>query len=81
MLLIFLPELSEVIEDQDDDVVEDLDFSPPVTLLSKSDAEEALDKLEDLSLLSSYGKEIRSLTLKIETFLSKERTESLSKVI
>ena len=39
--------------------------------------EEALDKLQDLSLFSSYGNEIRYLTLKIETFLNKERTEGL----
>ena len=43
----------------------------------KGDIEEALDKLQDLSLFSSYGDEIRSLTLKIETFLNKERTEGL----
>ena len=44
---------------------------------SKEDMEETLDKLQDLSLFSSYGDEIRSLTLKIETFLNKERTEGL----
>ena len=74
--------LSEVIpdsiEDQDDDdVIDDFDFSPPLTRSSKSDVEEALDRLQDLSLFSSYGSEILSLTLKIETFLNKEQTESL----
>ena len=48
-----------------------------LTNKSKGDIEEALDKLQDLSLFSSYGDEIRSLTLKIETFLNKERTEGL----
>ena len=48
-----------------------------LTNKSKGDIEEALDKLEDLSLFSSYGDEIRSLTLKIETFLKKEQTEGL----
>lgn len=67
--------MPDYIEDQDDDVIKDLYFSPPPTRLSKSDAEEALDKLQDLSLFISYGNEIRSLTLKIETFLNKEQTE------
>ena len=51
-LIEFLP---NSIEDQDDDVIEDLDFSPPLMRPSKSDVEKALDKLQDLSLLSSYG--------------------------
>ena len=44
---------------------------------SRRDIEETLDKLQNLSLFSSYGDEIRSLTLKIETFLNKEQTEGL----
>ena len=44
---------------------------------SKGDIEEALDKFQDLALFSSNGDEIRSLTLKIETYLNKERTEDL----
>ena len=51
-LIEFLP---NSIEDQDDDVIEDLDFSPLLMRPSKSDVEKALDKLQDLSLLSSYG--------------------------
>ena len=63
------------IEDEDDDDdndndfndnVDDLDYPPPLTRPSKGDIEEALDKLQDLSLFSSYGDEISSLTLKIE---------------
>ena len=74
------------IEDEDDDDdndndlndnIDDLDCPPPLTRPSKGDIEEALDKLQDLSLFSSYGDEIRSLTLKIEAFLNKERTEGL----
>ena len=77
-MLILLPKfLPDSIKDQDDDVIDDLDFSPPLTRPSKSDVEEALDKLQDLSLFSSYGNEIQSLTLKIETSLNKERMESL----
>ena len=52
-----------------------------LTNKSEGDIEEALDKLQDLSLFSSYGDEIRSLTLKIETFLNKERTQGLKKAI
>ena len=74
------------IEDEDDgndndgdpnDNVDDLDCPPPLTRPSKGDIQENLDKLQDLSLLSSFGDEIRTLTLKIETFLNKEQTESL----
>ena len=48
-----------------------------LTNKSNGDIEESLDKLQDLSLFSSYGDEIKSLTLKIETSLNKERTEGL----
>ena len=69
--------IPDSIEDQDDDVIEELGLSSPLTHPSKSDVEEALDKLQDLSLFSSCGNKIWYLTLKIETFLNKERTESL----
>ena len=65
-------------EDNDDDLndnIDDLDCPPPLTRPSKWDIEEALDKLQDPSLFSSHRDEIRSLTLKIETFLNKEQTE------
>ena len=48
--------ITDSIEDQDDDVIGDLGFSPPLTRPSKSDVEETLDKLQDLCLFSSYGK-------------------------
>ena len=47
--------LPNSIDDQDDDVIEDLDFSPPIMRPSKSDVEKALDKVQDLSLFRSYG--------------------------
>ena len=47
--------------------------SPPLTWLSKGD----IEKLQDHSFFSSYGGEIRSLTLKIETFLNNEQPEGL----
>ena len=65
------------LNDDLNDNIDDLDCLPPLTRLSKGNIEEALDKLQDLLLFSSYGDEIRSLTLKIETFLNKERTEGL----
>ena len=77
---------SDSIEDEDDDDdndddlsdnTDDLDYPTPLTWMSKGDIKEALDKLQDLSLFSFYGDEIRSLTLKIETFLNKERIEGL----
>ena len=60
--------IPDSIEDHNDDIIEDLDLSPPLTLLFKSGVEKALDKLQDLSLFSSYGNEIWSLTLKVEIF-------------
>ena len=59
------------------DNVDDLNCPPTVTRPSKGDIQENLDKLQDLPLLSSYGDEIRTLILKIETFLNKEQTECL----
>ena len=64
-------------EDNDDDLsdnIDDLvvDCPQPLKQPSKEDIEEALKKLLDLSLFSSYGDDIRSLILKIETFLNKE---------
>ena len=50
--------ISDFIKDHNDDVIEDLDSSTPLTLLFKS----------DVSLFSSYGNAICSLTLKIEIF-------------
>ena len=70
-------------DDNDDDLndnIGNLDSPPPLT--TKEDIKEALDKLQDLSLFSlfsSFGDEIRSLILKIETFLNKELTEGLKK--
>ena len=64
--------IPDSIEDQIDNVIDDLDFSPPLMRPSKSDAEQALDKFQSLSLFSSFGNEIWSLTLKIETILNRE---------
>ena len=74
------------IEDEDDhddndidlnDNIDDLDCPPPLTRPSKGDIKEALDKLQGLSMFSSYGDKIWSLTLKIESFMNKEETEGL----
>ena len=64
-------------EDNDDNLSDNIDYlvvdcPPPLKRPSKEDIEETLNKLLDLSLFSSYGDDIRSLTLKIETFLNKE---------
>ena len=87
-MLIFLPKLYglDSTEDEDDDDKNDddlngntdgLDSPPSLTRLSKRIIEEALDQLPDLSLVRSYGDKIRSLSLKMETFLNKEGTEGL----
>ena len=57
--------IPDSIGDQFDDVNEDLDFSTSLKRSSKSDTEEPLDKLQKLSLFSSYMNEIRPFTLKI----------------
>ena len=69
--------MPDFIKDEDDDVIEDLDFLPPLTRPSKRDFEGALDKLQDFSFFSSYGNQTQPLTLKIGPFLNKERTKSL----
>ena len=56
------------IKDQDDDDVENLDFSPGLMHLFKSGVEKTLGKFQSLSLFSSCGNEIRSLTLDIDAF-------------
>ena len=71
-------------DDNDDDVsdkIDNLDSPPPLTPPTKEDIKEALDKLQDLSLFSSYGDGIRSLILKLETFLNKEQIEGLKQAI
>ena len=90
-MLIFLPKFiqpdsiknEDDEDDNDDDLndnIDDLDCPPPRTRSSKGDIEEALHKLQDLTLFSCYVDEIRSLTLKIETFLNKEQTERLKQI-
>ena len=39
--------LPNSIDDQDDDVIKDLDFSPSLMRPSKSDVEKTLDKVQD----------------------------------
>ena len=71
-------------DDNDDDLsdkIDKLDSPPPLTPPTKEDIKEALDKLQDLSLFSSYGDGIRSLILKLETFLNKEQIEGLKQAI
>ena len=72
--------ISNSIKDQSDDDVENLDFSPGLMHLFKSGVEKTLGKLQSLSVFSSYGNEIRSLTLDIDAFLNKEQTESLKQL-
>ena len=87
-MLIFLPKLYglDFTEDEDDGDKNDddlngntdgLDSPPSLTRLSKGIIEEALDQLPDISLVRYYGDKIRSLSLKMETFLNKEGTEGL----
>ena len=63
-------------DDDGEDVDGDVDVPPPQRP-SYYECEEALDKLHNLSLFSSYGDEIQSLTLKMEALMNKDRLESL----
>ena len=55
---------------------EDEDIPPP-SRPSNREIEESLDKLRDLSLFSTHGDEIQSLTQKLEALLDKERLQNL----
>ena len=68
--------LSDIIDDADDDLEKDEDIPPP-SRPSNREIEESLDKLRDLSLFSTHGDEIQSLTLKLEALLDKERLQNL----
>ena len=72
--------LSDIIDDAYDDHLEkdeeDEDIPPP-SRPSNREIEESLDKLRDLSLFSTHGDEIQSLTLKLEALLDKERLQNL----
>ena len=63
-------------DDDGEDVDRDVDV-PPLQRPSYYECEEALDKLHNLSLFSSHGEEIQSLTLKMEALMNKDRLESL----
>ena len=71
--------LSDIIDDADDDLEKDEEDEdiPPPSRPSNREIEESLDKLRDLSLFSTHGDEIQSLTLKLEALLDKERLQNL----
>ena len=69
--------LSDIIDDADDDLEKDEEDIPPPSRPSNREIEESLDKLRDLSLFSTHGDEIQSLTLKLEVLLDKERLQNL----
>ena len=72
--------VADILPDADDDGDgEDVDGDVDGPLPPRSsyyECEEALDKLHNLSLFSSHGDEIQSLTLKMEALLNKDRLES-----
>ena len=85
---IIRPDSTEGEDDGDNNVddlndnIDVLDCPPPLKQPSKEEIVEAWDKLgQDLSLFSSYGDEIRSLTLKIETFCIRNEQRAWNKAI
>ena len=71
--------LSDIIDDTDDDLEKDEEAEdiPPPSRPSNREIEESLDNFRDLSLFSTNGDEIQSLTLKLEALLDKERLQNL----
>ena len=70
--------LSDIIDDADDlEKDEEDEDIPPPSRPSNREIEESLDRLRDLSLFSTHGDEIQSLTLKLEALLDKERLQNL----
>ena len=75
--------IAEVIEAENEESKDDQDVeeSTPPTRPSTSEIEEALETLQDLSLFSTHGDEIRSLVLNIKSLLVRERIDNLKQSV
>ena len=75
--------IAEVIEAENEESKDDQDVeeSTPPTRPSTSEIEEALETLQDLSMFSTHGDEIRSLVLNIKSLLVRERIDNLKQSV
>ena len=75
--------IAEVIEGENEESGDDQDDeeSTPPTRPSTNEVEDALETLQDLSLFSTRGDEIRSLVLNMESLLVRERIDNLKQSV
>ena len=75
--------IAEVIEGENKESEDDQDDegNNPPTLPSTNEVEDALETLQDLSMFSTYGDEIRSLLLNMESLLVRERIDNLKQSV
>ena len=75
--------IAEVIEVGNEESEDDQDHeeSTPPTLPSSNEVEDALETLQDLSMFSTCGDEIRSLLLNMESLLVREWIDNLKQSV
>ena len=75
--------IAEVIEGENEESEDDQDDeeSTPPTRPSTNEVEDALETLQDLSMFSTRGDEIRSLVLNMESLLVRERIDKLKRIV
>ena len=75
--------IAEVIEgenEESEDGQDDEESAPP-TRPSTNEVEDALKTLQDLTMFSTRGDEIRSLVMNMESLLVRERIDNLNRVL
>ena len=75
--------IAEVIEGENEESEDDQydEESTPPTRPSTNEIEGALETLQDLSIFSTRGDEIRSLVLNMESLLVRERIDNLKQSV
>ena len=75
--------IAEVIEGDNEESEDDQDDeeSTPPTRPSTNEVEDALGTLQDLTMFSTRGDEIRSVVMDMESLLARERIDNLKRVL
>ena len=75
--------IAEVIEGEYEESQDDQDDeeSTPPTRPSTNEVEDTLEMLQDLTMFSTRGNEIRSLVMNMESLLVRERIDNLNRVL
>ena len=75
--------IAEVIEGDNEESEDDQDDeeSTPPTRPSTNEVEDALGTLQDLTMFSTRGDEIRSVVMDMESLLARERIDNLKSVV